>query len=202
MSIFSAKSHETSLMPETKKRALEEDMQPNAGVNLSGAVTSNSELFVEDAEGNFPTTSTAQASPMALGICKYFATGRCDAGDSCRFIHQLRPDTNRSKIECVYFSKGSCREGVNCRFSHSTVSQRAVATRNETSDVPVCKFHGTLRGCKNSACPFRHVDESPVVKRVSAVSSATENEAAKMLERYSSVRIAEAKGQEASIRQR
>lgn len=80
--------------------------------------------------------------------CKFFATGFCRSGDSCGFLHEKKPGTQKhlkdvssasAAIErlninptaathlderakstqvCVFFSKGSCNKGDKCRYVH------------------------------------------------------------------------------------
>ena len=109
--------------------------------------------------------------PKSGHLCKYFALGTCTAGSDCRFIHV----SAAVKPPCQYFLKGLCRVGVNCRFSHQ--------------EVAVCKFFQGLRGCKNASCPFRHVPNAvvPVVVKSTDASKT-------ILDKYSSVKVAESKG--------
>lgn len=62
--------------------------------------------------------------------CRFFAEGRCNAGDACRFSHALvaeigQKGTSRSaepspskQQACRFFAQGRCNAGETCRFSH------------------------------------------------------------------------------------
>lgn len=100
--------------------------------------------------------------------CKYFALGTCSAGSECRFRHESKIPTM-----CQYFLKGNCRLGLGCRFMHQQAP---------------CKFFQSLRGCKNAKCPFAHIKEALPVVVPGGVG------ASKILDKYSSVKLAESKG--------
>ncbi|CAB3406194.1 unnamed protein product [Caenorhabditis bovis] len=48
-------------------------------------------------------------------VCRYFANGACDMGDSCRYSHD-RSSVN-SQI-CQFYAIGRCSFGNRCRFDH------------------------------------------------------------------------------------
>ncbi|TGZ72919.1 hypothetical protein CRM22_001798 [Opisthorchis felineus] len=76
-------------------------------------------------------------------ICRSFAkTGRCDAGTSCRFVH----DENYLRI-CPRFLSQRCALGSTaCPLAHVLDPCR----------IPVCEFHES-KGCTRSHCPYLHV---------------------------------------------
>ncbi|KAG5452311.1 hypothetical protein CSKR_106743 [Clonorchis sinensis] len=76
-------------------------------------------------------------------ICRSFAkTGRCDAGTSCRFVH----DENYLRI-CPRFLSQRCALGSTaCPLAHVLDPCR----------IPVCEFHES-RGCTRNHCPYLHV---------------------------------------------
>ena len=126
---------------------------------------SESELAVAEISCEKHASNSARPS---VQVCKYFASGSCKLGTSCHFKHETRSST-----VCQYFLKGNCRSGSNCRFSHQ---------------LAPCKFFQGLRGCKNTSCPFAHVKEEIVLQ------TAIPSGATKILDKYSSVKIAESKG--------
>lgn len=66
--------------------------------------------------------------------CRFFLAGRCNAGETCRFSHQLggqqppsplkevappRADAVAAPPPCRFFLAGKCTAGEACRFSHA-----------------------------------------------------------------------------------
>ena len=65
--------------------------------------------------------------PSANQSCKFFQSGSCRFGASCRFQHpsgglqssnQIQQNTPSSNT-CLYFAQGRCNQGTNCKFSHN-----------------------------------------------------------------------------------
>ena len=60
--------------------------------------------------------------------CKYFALGKCTAGNRCPYSHNIpREEINKaieqeklalSQIVCKYFQGGFCHSGNRCKFLH------------------------------------------------------------------------------------
>mmetsp|Transcript_100778 Transcript_100778/g.291406 ORF Transcript_100778/g.291406 Transcript_100778/m.291406 type:complete len:94 (-) Transcript_100778:92-373(-) len=44
--------------------------------------------------------------------CGDFKRGKCDRGDSCRYVHRKPTE------ECRDFRAGRCTRGANCKFMH------------------------------------------------------------------------------------
>lgn len=51
--------------------------------------------------------------------CKYYASGCCAFGDSCRFSHEGAPGSEAPSQVCKFFLAGNCAYGNKCRFEHS-----------------------------------------------------------------------------------
>ena len=129
-------------------------------------------------------TSTAQLLNKQIA-CRFDLAGFCAKGELCEFRHDGSSPSR--EIPCQYHIRGNCLEGDKCRFSH-------VSFQNKT---PVCRFFGTLRGCKNPSCPYRHETES-----VSVVPTGVVGQGEKILNKYSSVKKAEALGAKAAVHRR
>jgi hypothetical protein len=65
------------------------------------------------------------------------------------------------------------------------------------------RFYQSLRGCKNANCPFKHVApaDAQVITKITPTDEASE-EAAKILEKYSSTKKAETKGVDVEVRRK
>ena len=97
-------------------------------------------------------------------LCKYFATGSCIYGNSCRHSHaadlskvttiNVKPQTTKGTQGganegplCKYYTTGSCIYGNSCRQRHGV---------SDDTRSPVCKFFRS-GGCKHgAACRFSH----------------------------------------------
>lgn len=81
-------------------------------------------------------------------ICKWFLKGSCHYGDKCRNLHDrtqaMQPPVRPSSVE-----------------QSANLGQPATASTSATADsrsgVP-CKFFSRPGGCKNSSCPYLHID--------------------------------------------
>ncbi|KAL3811417.1 LOW QUALITY PROTEIN: hypothetical protein ACHAXA_005318 [Cyclostephanos tholiformis] len=92
-----------------------------------------------------PGTNTGGQGANNRQPCKFFASGKCNLGDRCKFSHEISgvgqgqmggvgnpspfgnpPGGNLSntfgrgegKQPCKFFASGQCRNGSSCRFSH------------------------------------------------------------------------------------
>lgn len=170
---------------------------------VPGSVIDQVAFFVDDSEPHVSslepletlnsTVSDAgkpieqSSSSETAAACRFFGAGYCAKGSLCEFRHSVEKNAS---IPCQYYIKGNCLNGSSCRFSH------AAAPRSHSGAAPVCKFFGTLRGCKNPSCPFRHESETVAVP----VGVAGLGE--KILEKYSSVKKADSLGVEAAVHRR
>src|SRR5208282_398585 len=50
-----------------------------------------------------------------IGI-EFFPLGSCNAGDACKFSHNL--ETAQDRQPCKYFQKGNCKFGAKCALLH------------------------------------------------------------------------------------
>ena len=73
--------------------------------------------------------------------CYYFRKGRCENGNSCRFMHEPEP--------CRFFQKGKCTKDP-CEFSHDQVNVTQSQPRKK-----VCKYFRRGR-CDDEQCAFEH----------------------------------------------
>jgi hypothetical protein len=56
---------------------------------------------------------------MSSVPCKFYSSGKCRQGESCRFSHAPPPlPSFRSSSTCRFWESGHCRFGDRCRFSH------------------------------------------------------------------------------------
>lgn len=104
------------------------------------SVTNNLALRPEvpspTASSSAPSASPARAvashspsSPASYGggpVCKFFLSGGCQFGASCRFVHPNNggglpspPSQSGGPQICIFFSKGQCNKGTACRFAHA-----------------------------------------------------------------------------------
>ena len=80
------------------------------------------------AAGHITHTSSGASAATAVApsdVCKFFASGGCRFGDSCRFKHLGTPSAAPApptgvKQICPFFLNGSCQYGDGCRKSHDT----------------------------------------------------------------------------------
>lgn len=128
-------------------------------------------------------TSTAHLLNTQIA-CRFHQTGFCLKGELCEFRHD--GFSLSREIPCQYHIRGNCLEGDKCRFSHASLQNK----------VPVCRFFGTLRGCKNPSCPYGHETETV------SVPTGVVGQGEKILNKYSSVKKAEALGAEAAVHRR
>eukprot|EP00755_Sulcionema_specki_P021357 Sspe_Gene.74052::Locus_45400_Transcript_1_1_Confidence_1.000_Length_751::g.74052::m.74052 len=72
--------------------------------------------------GNQNCSSTRRGSTSSnnvekrVAICRYWSSGYCRNGDSCRFLHR--------RATCRYWREGRCRYGSNCKFQHPKLEPR------------------------------------------------------------------------------
>lgn len=66
-------------------------------------------------------------------LCKYYESGSCVYGDSCRNRHET-PIVSANSI-CKYYVSGNCSYGTTCRFVHSTTPISSAASLNHSSPV-------------------------------------------------------------------
>ena len=83
------------------------------------------------------TTSETQPSqmPEAEIVCKFWKTGLCKRGESCRFRHEVKPDTGPSGTPPMFSSASSTAEaqnGGNSKTARSIIAGRI--TENPTSN--------------------------------------------------------------------
>merc|ERR1740120_494666 len=62
--------------------------------------------------------------------CGDFKRGKCDRGDSCRYIH-VKPSQ-----ECRDFKAGRCTRGANCKFLHAGDIPQAADRQRSRSRSP------------------------------------------------------------------
>eukprot|EP00912_Choanoflagellata_sp_UC4_P000757 UC4_evm3s473 len=66
-----------------------------------------------------------------MSVCTFYLQGRCNRGDSCRFIHPIEKKNATSTINplafkapltppkvCTFWLQGRCNRGADCRFLH------------------------------------------------------------------------------------
>ncbi|KAF7950046.1 hypothetical protein EAE96_007349 [Botrytis aclada] len=100
-----------------------------------------------------------------MGICVYYAIGRCVAGDQC---HNKHTGTYQPYPCKNFIYKGTCRWGLECRFGHPA----PVPAESPEPSRPVCKNFLSRRGCKHgSECISHH--PIPTQKVASSATSAS-----------------------------
>lgn len=53
---------------------------------------------------------------MIQAFIRYFMSGACREGESCRFSHEWK---SRPEMVCRYYLQGACVYGRQCRYDHS-----------------------------------------------------------------------------------
>jgi len=75
---------------------------------------------------------------MVSEACRFFRSGKCNAGTSCRLSHNLESGRStsapiaigaQSLVPCKFFEKGACKHGTNCRFAHISHEENLVRSR-------------------------------------------------------------------------
>jgi len=78
-----------------------------------------------------PVSTTSKSTPTGPEVCKFFVSGGCHYGNTCRFSHpgapSMKPNSPYGDMTggsapsnvCVFYLQGKCNKGVSCRFSHS-----------------------------------------------------------------------------------
>ncbi len=89
----------------------------------------DSQLLVGQNNGYNHTSSPSstqlrsQTTPESE-ICRYFVSGNCNFGSTCRFLHPnsvsttTSPSNSTGPQPCIFYSQGKCTKGSACRFSH------------------------------------------------------------------------------------
>jgi hypothetical protein len=163
-------------------------------------------------DGDFPLFSEDSLTLHENGtegraVCRYFAAGECFEGSRCRFSHESIPMSNTisDNIPCRYFLRGECRLGDNCHFSHKHVPPAGTHFQHaldNSSSKPACRFFQSLRGCKNPKCEFSHVRDTTGSVDASLRNVSDSVAGSRILEKYSSVKKAEAAGSEIHVRKK
>ncbi|KAI9022109.1 hypothetical protein DFJ74DRAFT_723241 [Hyaloraphidium curvatum] len=91
--------------------------------------------------------------------CRFFARGRCRAGDSCRFSHSALG----APEPCRFFASGACRFGERCRFAHD--AGQAVAGAAALEPAQAMSKQGDLISAGESDAGAVSVGEAPVRQR-------------------------------------
>lgn len=76
---------------------------------------STNESHITKGSANVAIPIAAQ-STIGRTLCKYYPTGSCKYGDSCRNLHTV-PESYESP-PCKFFVSGRCKLGDTCRFRH------------------------------------------------------------------------------------
>lgn len=96
--------------------------------------------------------------------CRFFAQGRCNNGDACRFSHEMdatpapheagvaapvegpTPASPSKGQPCRFFAQGRCNAGDACRFSHdpASVPQQAARLGDDRNRVQLPEILGPL----------------------------------------------------------
>ena len=91
----------------------------HSSLNVRGPASSGHAAFNPSSAGG-----GAGAGAAASDICKFFASGGCRYGDSCRFKHvgtapsAPAPGVAGAKQICPFFLNSQCQYGDSCRKSH------------------------------------------------------------------------------------
>ena len=89
----------------------------HSSLNVRGPASSGHAAFN-------PSSAGSGAGAAASDICKFFASGGCRYGDSCRFKHvgtapsAPAPGVAGAKQICPFFLNSQCQYGDSCRKSH------------------------------------------------------------------------------------
>ncbi|CCE62319.1 hypothetical protein TPHA_0C01630 [Tetrapisispora phaffii CBS 4417] len=69
--------------------------------------------------------------------CKFFKSGKCQAGEHCKFSHQSNILNSANLIPCKYYKKGHCKFGEHCVNSHELTSpslEQTINTQTNSND--------------------------------------------------------------------
>jgi hypothetical protein len=136
--------------------------------------------------------SLLHQTKSVLGVCRYFAQGRCTKGTRCTFSHDqqntLQPTQSRSVSEqgqkqvayaispigstCRYFASGKCAKGDTCPFPHIPTDSSghfAAAVEIAPKSPPMkvqCTFAHTGLCTKGDQCNFFHPKSKEIGPRL------------------------------------
>ena len=122
-----------------------------------------------------PATSAPAKAAPALGPCKYYQSGNCRAGVTCRYQHvprtsppvapaatavktapaAMRTATTHSTKMCQYFMAGYCRNGSSCPDSHGSGGTLGPSISTGTSGN-LCQYFISGYCREGAACKDLH----------------------------------------------
>ena len=98
--------------------------------NYNNSISTNnaSMSYASSAQSLPPSQPPSRGPGGDPTVCRFFLSGNCRSGASCRFYHPtadspISSATTGSGVRfnpqiCVYFQQGYCQFGDNCRMSH------------------------------------------------------------------------------------
>jgi hypothetical protein len=98
--------------------------------------------------------------------CKFFMQGSCNKGDKCNFAHPLTGMPPRQAVLNAI--------SLEPRLGQQNKSSHEAATDSRAS-VP-CRYLSLPSGCRNSSCPYLHVEKGHQVEKSSRDSEPNEDE--------------------------
>lgn len=81
----------------------------------------------QGSQASFPRPPAIHTSNSGGTVCKFFLSGTCTYGASCRNLHPGASGTasaspggspSGSPRNCLFFQQGKCNKGAQCRFAH------------------------------------------------------------------------------------
>jgi len=96
--------------------------------------------------------SLASGEPATVGPCKFFASGSCNLGARCKYVHDVKnmAVADKAKTICKFFLEGRCTNGKRCPFAHKN---RKKANPPSSSTGPLSSFAKLGRAVPKPSAP-------------------------------------------------
>lgn len=96
------------------------DPQANENIRTELATLSLTHRATPSTTKSRKTTVPVTKHAREVAVCKYFATGSCRNGESCRYSHTVSEEWKPEV--CKFFTSSGCKNGTECQFRHETTS--------------------------------------------------------------------------------